>query len=280
MNGLPVEQRLRRARFFLSKHRGIAPIPILVHIVRGLIKAELGDFRSLLAALKREPTIAGRIIGHVSRSPIYPTSTPVISIEKAINLLGSAQTKRMILPMAVEKAFDCSQCETFSLKRYMTDAIYVGYNASSIVGSGTLSEDLPSILKISTDWYSIGLLHNIGLIFMAHHDSKVMEKMFLAPSLINALQAMFGFDHYDISAVLLEKWGLPAPFHVSLPYIRNTAYRGQYWQVPAILGFARLMIPPPNLEEIANLGEQWGIVLAPATEDDMDEALDLINMVL
>jgi len=287
-----VDERLQCAKFFMARYNGLAPIPILVHVIRALVKADLcGDFRSLYAAVKREPSITAHIIAHVTNSPMYPSpsllmsvdkpSKPVMSIEVAINLMGLKQTKRVLLPLLVQKTFDCSQCKAFNLKRYMMDAISAGYYAIS-AGEALLSGDnSPAIKTNANDWYTIGLLHNIGLLFMVQHDSQTMTETLSAPNLIDALHSTFGFDYFDLGAVLLKKWGLPAPFYVPLPYIRDPAYRGEQWWVSAALDLARLMISPKlEDDEITTLAEQWGIVLSPAMVDDMDEALDMVNTVI
>jgi len=75
-----VDQRFQRANDFVLSCMGTAPIPVLVHIVRGL--------RPLIAAIKMEPTITARIIAHVSQSPMYPVTSSVLSVEKAIRQNG------------------------------------------------------------------------------------------------------------------------------------------------------------------------------------------------
>ncbi len=211
-----VDQRFQRANDFVSSCMGTAPIPVLVHIVRGLLRAdELGDLRSLIAAIKMEPTITARIIAHVSQSPLYPVTSPVLSVESAINIMGLLQTKRVILPITMAATFDNSQCEAFDLKRHMTTAICVGYGAANI--GGALSEDensLPLPVMRAADWYTIGFLHNIGLLLMIECSPQIMGEAFLSPDLIGMSQTLLGFNHFDLGAALLAKWGLPAPLHV------------------------------------------------------------------
>jgi len=179
--------------------------------------------------------------------------------------------------------FDNSPCEVFDLKRHMTTAICVGYGAANI--GGTLSEDdnsLPLSAMRTADWYTIGFLHNIGLLLMVECNPQITGEALSAPDFIGMSQTLLGFNHFDLGAALLAKWGLPTPFHVPLPRIQDSLYRGGYWQISAVLGIARMYTSPDSSDaNIAAIAEEWGIVLPPAAlEDDKDEALNLINMVL
>ncbi len=279
-----VEQRFQRANNVVSSCMGTAPIPVLVHIVRGLLRAdELGDLRPLIAAIKMEPTITARIIAHVSQSPIYPVTSPVLSVENAINIMGLLQTKRVILPITMAATFDHSQCEAFDLKRHMTTAICVGYGAANIGGALFENENSsPLPVMRAADWYTIGFLHNIGLLLMVECNPQITDEALSAPDFIDMSQTLLGVNHFDLGAALLKNWGLPAPFYVPLPHIRDSLYRGEYWQISAVLGIARMYTSPDSSDaDIAAMTEEWGIVLPPEVlEDDKDEALNLINMVL
>jgi len=280
---------LQQANVFMSRCVDLGPIPVLVHIVRALMKAdEHFDLRPLITAINREPTVTARIIGHAN-SAIYHDKPEVKSVGDAINLIGLIHSKRIILSAAMAKAFDCSACEIFSLKRYMTDAIYVGYNAASMGGS--LSDnDNSFVMMKDTDWYSIGLLHSIGLLFMVQNEPQNMNEVLSSSQPQATSHSLFGFDHFDMSSALLSNWGLPDIFHVPLPHITDSAYRGEYWQVAATLDFARWMTPSsarvassrvsPDDDNIADLAEKWGVTLPPAAAENIQEALDLVNTVL
>ena len=280
---------LQQANIFMSQCGDLGSIPVLVHIVRGLMKAEeLLDFRPLIDAMKREPTLVARIIGYAN-SAAYHDKPEVKSVHDAINLIGLTHAKRIILSFSLAKSFDCSACDAFSLKNYMTDAIYVGYNAASM-GESLSDNDNSFVEMKDTDWYSIGLLHSIGLLFMVQHAPQDMNKVLSSPQPQVTAHSLFGFDHFDMGSALLAKWGLPDIFHVPLPHITDSAYRGEYWQVSATLDFARWMTPssarvaspsvPQNDDNIAGLVEKWGVTLPPVAAENIQESLDLINTVL
>jgi HD-like signal output (HDOD) protein len=198
--------------------------------------------------------------------------------------MGLLQTKRVILPITMAATFDHSQCEAFDLKRHMTTAICVGYGAANIGGALSENENSsPLPVMRAADWYTIGFLHNIGLLLMVECNPQMTGEALLTPNFIEASQALFGFNHFDLSAALLAQWGLPTLFHMPLPHIQNSLYRGEYWQISAVLDIALMMhtSSDSSTADIAITAEKWGVMLPPAAlEDDKDEALNLINMVL
>ncbi len=292
--------RLSLAKAFIAGREDLQPIPLLVHILRGFIKADENlDLRPVIDAVEREPTIAARVIAH-AQSAAYHSARPALSVSDAINRMGLENARRVILALALKEANDFGRCPAFSVKRYMVDTIRVAHIAS-IIGqpiAALSDDDIEEVALIPpSGWYCIGLLHNIGLLHMVEREPGGMDLLLSdtdSDGLIQAERSMLGFDHFDVSTVLLAGWGLPPPFFASLPYLNHPSYRGLLWLVAAVIDLARCLASvargndqtgdsDPFPEVADEWAKQWGVVLPaplPISSTMMDEATALMEAVL
>ena len=294
--------RLSLAREFIAGREDLQPIPFLVHILRAFIKADLClDLRPVIDAIEREPTIAARVIAH-AQSAAYHSIRPALSVSDAVNKMGLDNARRVILALALKEANDFGRCPAFDVKRFMIDTIRVAHIAS-IIGQPIVmalprdSADAEALSIPPAGWYCIGLLHNIGLLHMVEREPGGMNLLLSdtdSDGLIQAERSMLGFDHFDVSTVLLAGWGLPSPFYAALPYLDHPSYRGLLWPVAAVVDLARCLASvargndqtgdsDPFPEVADEWAKQWGVVLPaplPISSAMMDEATALMEAVL
>ena len=292
--------RLSLAKAFIAGREDLQPIPLLVHILRGFIKADENlDLRPVIDAVEREPTIAARVIAH-AQSAAYHSARPALSVSDAVNRMGLENARRVILALALKEANDFGRCPAFDVKRFMIDTIRVAHIAS-IIGqpiAALSDDDIEEVALIPpSGWYCIGLLHNIGLLHMVEREPGGMDLLLSdtdSDGLIQAERSMLGFDHFDVSTVLLAGWGLPSPFFASLPYLNHPSYRGLLWPVAAVIDLARCLASvargndqtgdsDPFPEVADEWAKQWGVVLPaplPISSTMMDEATALMEAVL
>lgn len=159
--------------------------------------------RELCDAIKQEPTIAARLIG-VANSAYYHTSGQAVStIERAIVKLGFHQTQAVLLRLVLNTRFDGSRCPAFSPQRYWLDAMMVAHCSSHVIADKHSTRDWQRV-------FTIGLLHNIGLLLLVDQFPVVMNDVMSARNKRSALRDRFGEDQYTLGARLLAHWGLPA----------------------------------------------------------------------
>lgn len=292
-----------RAKVFVAGKEELQPIPVLIHILRAFIKADDSlDLRPVIDAVEREPTIAAQVIVCAQSAAYHNSAKPAISVKDAIYRMGLRDARRVILALALREAYDFRKCRSFRLKRYMISTIRVAHIVS-IIGQPIISliEKSGGGESLAIDppgWYSIGLLHSIGLLYMVEREPAGMEVLFTeAGNLVEAECRIMGFTHYDVGAALLAAWGLPRPYHTSLPYLDDAAYRGDLWPVAAAIDLARQLASAmtrggeDQVGELVNdvAGEwagRWGVTLpsplslSPAGSAAMEEAVSLMEAVL
>lgn len=206
--------------------------------------------RALRDAIKHEPTIAARLIG-VANSAYYNTSGQAVNtIERAIVKLGFHQTQAVLLCLVLNTRFDGSRCPAFSPQRYWLDAMMVAHCSAHVIAEeGSRCDGRLA--------FTVGLLHNIGLLILVHQFPTVMTQVIAAPHKRDVLRARFGEDHYDLGARLLAHWGLPV----------------DVWQAVGLIPAARNDLPESRIvaitkslvdhryrgKELADsLGRGWG----------------------
>lgn len=109
-----------------------------------------------------------------------------------------------------------SKCHRFDHVRYWFDTMMVARLAPAIAKR---TESVPH--QDDSDYlYTLGLLHSIGVLLLVNQFPDEMEKVLMNVHINDAISEAFGMDYYEISAKLLEHWGVPQAlttpiFHLS-----------------------------------------------------------------
>lgn len=182
----------------------LPPFRLFADIIRAFSRpSDSWRCRELCDAIKHEPTIAARLIG-VANSAYYNSGgQPVSSVERAIVKLGFRQTQAVLLHMVLTTRFDGARCPAFLPQRYWLDAMMVAHCSAHVITSEGSGCDWQQV-------FTIGLLHNIGLLLLVDQFPVVVGEVIVARQKCNALRSRFGEDQYELGSRLLAHWGLPA----------------------------------------------------------------------
>lgn len=278
-----VSTAARLAANYVSENNDLAPLPFFIHLLRAFVREDSGvmDLRAIIAAVENEPMVAAKLIAYAQSA--YYGSLSTATVASAIHRLGEQKARRVLLALSLGATFKPSSCSGFDLKEHWISAVYTACVAVRI-GDALTTPDVCSV-QSSHEWYTIGLLHNIGLRCLVQYEPKAMSAMLASGDLCRAEYEQWGFDHFDLGGALLAHWGLPEKFSVALPHIPDTTYRGPYWGLAAVIDVARSQSPGGmfNAEHFEILVRQWGLSLREELvigSDEADEALNLANMVL
>lgn len=195
----------------------LPPLRAIAAMLRAFAQADASaDLRPLIEVLGKEPGVTARVIA-VANSAYYAPLRPVTSVEDAAVVLGIRTLKAVVLGVILNAPFDPSRCAAFSVDRFWTDAFMTA------VSTGYVVEALPEPPPVErSTLYALGLVHSLGLLLLADQAPEALARAIERsvsgePTLLEAERAEFGgLDHYESGAQLLEHWGLPVIFPVTV----------------------------------------------------------------
>jgi diguanylate cyclase (GGDEF)-like protein len=175
------------------------------------------DCRSTSCSLARivstDPALSAQVL-KLANSSLYPSSATVDSVERAVTVLGVETLKNIALSFVIAKANSGDGRNGFDFNRFWKRSL------TTAVGANFFA-DLLRVKKSNT--FVTGLLMDIGMLFMyvSHPDTYMTvftEKLAGNGSLVESERAIFGTDHQEIGARILEHWHLPNQIYEPIRY--------------------------------------------------------------
>lgn len=192
-------------RYAALKATGKLPSPkgVALSIIR-LLQRE--DFRiaDLVQLVQSDPAIAGRIL-YFANAAAFARSRPIASLQRAIVALGSFRVRDLVIGLSVMHSHKSGQCSAFD---------YKGFWGHSLA-TGIACQELAHFTQIaSEEIFTVGLLARVGELALASIYPDEYADLLLAARerrLDVALleQERFCMDRHELTATMLDEWGLP-----------------------------------------------------------------------
>ena len=225
---------------FVQRAQQLYSLPGVAMRVLELTRSSTVDVREIQQCVEADPALVGKLL-RVVNSSLFGLSKPVADLNQAIALLGIQRLKMLVLGFSLPTQ-SASSAQPAVLERYWKHALLKS------VASRELAE---SLWKIPSDEAFIaGLLQDIGLLVLVQDlgDSYV-KFLHGAWTVGNEPRDMevevLGFDHVELSAKLLEEWGLPGPLLKAIASPRDRESLSQLHPrdrvLPQILDLAELV---------------------------------------
>lgn len=184
---------------------------VAVEVMRLTDQPEI-DARGLCECIQGDPALAAKVL-RVVNSSLYGLPSKVGNLPQAIALLGVQPLKLLVLGFALpERLFD--GLRGAELRQYWSETLTTATAAQAIAGLGWG--------RLGDEAFVIGLMQGIGrlallsqlgedyaaLLAAAESRRPSLGRLPLEPVEREAL----GFDHRELSAALVRRWGLPENF--------------------------------------------------------------------
>lgn len=155
--------------------------------------------------VSRDPVLTAKILRLVN-SPFYGFPSRIDTIERAITILGINELTTLALGISVIQTFSKIPSSVLNMRHFWEHSMSCGIFSRLIAGSKPgLSEER---------FFVAGLLHDIGMLLMLRVMPQAQCRVLLLSRerhipIEEAEQEIFGFDHAEISGLLLSQWGIP-----------------------------------------------------------------------
>lgn len=218
-----------------------------IHVLVSSLADESLDFRQLAVVLGHYPVIAARILALANSAWAAP-AMPVTTLENACARLGATVVKSMTIAIAVASSFNQANCPAFDSQQFWLNSLLVAE------GAFLLAQQLPTGYVCCADTTkTAGIIHGIGLLWMVEHlpveTGQALQQVAQDRSipLNQALQDWTGGDYCWVGAWIAKQWHIPEVLVMVLQYHQDDSYRGDAWEMSAIVGAALTMamaLPP------------------------------------
>ncbi len=232
---------------FLQRAEGKTNLPSLSKNINELLKAITDanvNYQQLAEIIKQFPEIYTRLI-FLANSAWCAPAKPISSIEQACSMLGYSIVKSISFGVSISSSFDSNKCPSFKANHYWTTSILVSNGVS------LLASRLPNkinCLGFEQTGQSAGILHNIGLLWLADNLPKETDKALKAieaePSLtINeALLQYTGTDYCEVGGWLSSQLGFPEVLTIAISHHRDRDYHESFWETALLVGSTAAMV--------------------------------------
>lgn len=155
-------------------------------------------------AIMRDQSIASKIL-HVANSAYYGGKTG--SIKQAVAQIGLIGTRELVLSASVIDAFNNDKGLQIHMEK-IWDHAFITNKMLAMFYEQVLDK------KIPVNFQSVGLLHNIGVVFLLNFFGKEYLRLLLQAKnnkidILEAEKEAYMTNHLEAGAYLMDWWGFP-----------------------------------------------------------------------
>lgn len=201
----PIEA-LDAAREIVRRAHAIGPSPSLLRLEAHLRRGDTSA-RQLGRLIEGSPALAARVL-RLANSAFYAPPEPVVSLSRAVVLLGDAVLRQLVLTslIASRRAADRTPRQALAAARLMGDA----------VRSAVICRSLADLTRIASpdDAFSAGLLHDLGHVYLLDEGGDPYAAYLLETSghtdEVGRERELTGTAHVEIGVAFADEWHLPS----------------------------------------------------------------------
>jgi len=187
--------------------------------IRDLMTHERADAPTLAKVIQTDVAIAATILKIANSAAYNPYQHPLSSLSKAIARLGLATSAQIAMSMSLYHGIRLPVA--LQHMRYFWAHSFAVSQVCALMGT-CLRDDAPCH---QDDLFMMGLLHDVGCMLMAIHlDPCYFERDVLAQhgaALCLLEQRIYGLDHAEVGAILLQDWRCPDAFIQTVMHHHN-----------------------------------------------------------
>jgi len=195
------------ARKLFKDVSDLPTIPAVVSRVIAMLDSQEGEADEIADLILADQVLAARVI-RVVNSPLYRPTNEITSVKRALLYIGFKSVREMILTSYFIEGFK-SKAEPFDINVFWKHSFSVGAIARRIA----IMSGYPDVEKA----YLVGIVHDIGKVFLGHYLKKDYGEMLANISGTNyttyeAEMEFFGTTHSEVGLCLAQRWNFPPSY--------------------------------------------------------------------
>lgn len=201
----PIQAHSKDLDAYLTRIRHLPPSPtLMIHLIN-LFRQSDADVNEIVVLLRRDPALSAEVLRRCNNS-FFGQEEPVKDLDEAVFRLGFYEIYQITVmlfslrTMTVEK-----EVPGFPAEKLRRHSSTTGIAAGALALEFGVSEGVA---------FTAGLLHDVGKLALALAEGpkyvKLMEECeHTGASLSAAEKKLYGFNHSEVGARLLQRWGVP-----------------------------------------------------------------------
>jgi HD-like signal output (HDOD) protein len=258
----------------------IPALPLVVPRILSILEDDDASATAIADVISRDPSLTTRIL-RVANSAYYGLSGEVSTLQKAIVLIGLRTVKSLALTIPLVGALPARRAPgTFSQAELWTHSVAVA------TAMQTLAHRCGH--RRAESLFLIGVLHDIGKVVLAEFYPPSYQHALTAvqqgkyPFLADAERDIFGIDHGEVAALLLEHWQFPRFISSTIAALHQEGVPEEIVQknwslLRAANGLAQQLeigaegnVTPPDVGEAE-------LAILELTDQDLDEVAEFLD---
>lgn len=191
--------------------------------------------QEVVYAIQADPALSARLI-KLANAPASHQVRPVVSVADAVTVLGLNTVRQLVLALSLVDNSRSLTCKNFDYATFWSHSLLRAIAAQNLV-SISCSGLIPA-----EEVFVLGLLGDIGSLALATAYPKeygaILERQSSSHdlNLVDLEQAVFGFDHNQLSKEMLADWRMPQVFQTAIlhyqdPTLSNYSEGGRDWNL-------------------------------------------------
>ncbi len=185
----------------------LASLPAVVVRAMELLHDPQSSASDIGQVISNDPALSAKLLKIVN-SAFYSFPSRIDTISRAITIVGTLEITDLILGSTAVDTFADLPNELVEMNQFWEHSLYTGVVARVLARQHRAPN--PERFFVG------GLLHDIGSLVLynrcAAQSREALELARAGQPLHLAEQSIFGFDHSDVGALLMEAWNLPEAF--------------------------------------------------------------------
>lgn len=174
-----------------------------------LSRQEGVSIAELAHAAQTDPALVGKLI-KAANTAKTGAHRPVAAVQDALVLLGISTVRYLALSFSLLSSHGSGQCANFNYRRFWSHSLACAVAASAIAAQKRVAQ--------AEEAFSVGLLCRIGELAFAtifrkdYSDLLAKRSPDGSPKMLALENEAFAMTHAELTAAMLEDWGLPTPY--------------------------------------------------------------------
>ncbi|HTR42973.1 MAG TPA: HDOD domain-containing protein [Pseudomonadales bacterium] len=219
---------------YLDSIKHLPPEPTLLVELIDLFRNPDADVDEIVAVLRRDTALSVEVLRRCNSS-YFGLDTPVTDINEAVFQLGFHEVYQMTVSLSGMQTMKPKE----AIPGFSAEALQ-RHSSIAAIAAGELALEVDESEGIA---FTAGLLHDVGKLVLALGEREKYVAMMddckrTGASLSEKEKNLFGFNHDEVGARLLQRWGVPV--EVVTPALRHNSPKpdGEWQRFVAITSMA------------------------------------------
>jgi putative nucleotidyltransferase with HDIG domain len=170
-----------------------------------------GNFDEVVEIIAIDPSLTSKLL-QICNSAFFGQEEPVASVSEAVNRVGYQSVYLLVAMINGSNCFPLPNPNGIDVVRLWKHSITVAFASKFVAESARLDSNLI---------FTAGLLHDIGKVVLGQAQPQPMSATIYSrtdSAVVEREMILFGFQHAEVGAALLERWNLPAQLVEAVRY--------------------------------------------------------------